>query len=128
MKKTTSTILAAAVSGLLVGAMTGCTSEEKPNDSGGTSPTSPGGEQPPAGAVIEKHACKGMNSCSNKGVSGKNECAGKGDCATVAHHDCGGKNECSGQGGCKTAKHDCAGKNDCAGQGGCGVPVKMTKK
>jgi hypothetical protein len=36
---------------------------------------------------IEKHACKGMNSCKSQGGGskkqwGKNECKGKGACAT----------------------------------------------
>lgn len=34
-------------------------------------------------------------------------------------NSCKGKNACKGKGGCKTDKHDCKGKNDCKGQGGC---------
>jgi hypothetical protein len=38
-------------------------------------------------AEVEKHACKGMNSCKGQGGGskkewGKNECKGKGACAT----------------------------------------------
>jgi hypothetical protein len=32
---------------------------------------------------------------------------------------CKGQNECKGKGGCKTDSHGCKGQNDCKGQGGC---------
>ncbi len=119
MKKTATTILAAAVTGLFMGGtMTGCASGE-------TTMTA-------AEMGLEKHACKGMNTCEGQGgcttatndCAGKNACEGMGGCATVAHHDCGGKNSCEGLGGCATPDHDCAGKNACEGQGGCHVPVE----
>ena len=119
MKKSTTTILAAAVSGLFMGsAMTSCASGD--------------GLSAEAQLIAEKHACKGMNTCEGLGggptdtntCAGKNDCAGLGGCATVAHHDCAGKNECKGQGGCKTATNDCAGLDECTGKGGCHVPVK----
>ena len=121
MKKPTSTILAAAVTGLLMGGTTGCSKE--PVDK-------PSNEKPAAGA--EKHACHGLNSCKAKGgcgvegkhsCRGKNECKNQGGCPTVPKHDCATKNECKNQGGCKS-KGGCAGKNDCAKKGGCAVPVK----
>ena len=120
MKKTTSTILAAAVSGLFLGTTTGCTSQGGA-ESATTQPSS-----------MEKHACAGMNSCEGKGgcktgdngCAGKNSCKGKGGCATVAHHSCAGKNACKGQGGCASGNNGCAGKNSCEGKGGCAVPVK----
>jgi len=31
---------------------------------------------------IEKHACKGQNSCKGLGADGKNSCKGHGSCAT----------------------------------------------
>jgi len=31
---------------------------------------------------MEKHACKGQNSCKGQGADGKNACKGKGSCAT----------------------------------------------
>ena len=31
---------------------------------------------------VEKHACKGQNSCKGKGADGKNSCKGQGSCAT----------------------------------------------
>lgn len=120
MKKTTNTILSAAVAGLFLGSTYSCGAE--------------GNAAPSAAAlqVVEKHACKGLSSCAGLGgcktelneCAGMNECEGMGGCATVAYHDCAGKNDCKAQGGCKTADHDCAGKNECKGLGGCQVPVK----
>ncbi len=79
-----------------------------------------------------KHVCKGMNECKGqgggpKGVAGKNDCKGHGECATVSKHDCKGHNECKGQGGCKSGENGCAGKNTCKGKGGCQVPLKAKK-
>ncbi len=31
---------------------------------------------------VEKHACKGQNSCKGQGADHKNSCKGKGSCAT----------------------------------------------
>ena len=117
-KYTTTSILAAAVTGLVIGGMTSCQST---------------GDMPKAWDMgLEKHACANMNSCQGKGgcktaendCAAKNSCEGKGGCATVAHHDCGGKNDCRALGGCKTATNECAGHNDCKAKGGCHVPVK----
>ena len=120
MKKTTSTILSAAVTGLFMGGTYGCSGE---------------GETPSASYPVDfaLHACKGLSECIGLGgcktekndCVGLNECKGEGGCATVAHHDCAGKNDCNAQGGCKTPVHDCAGKNTCKGRGGCHVPVTM---
>jgi hypothetical protein len=77
--------------------------------------------------VVDKHACKGLNSCKghgncksgDKGCAGKNSCKGKGGCATKSyHHDCSGKNACKGQGA--------GGKNDCKGKSSCAVPPKAS--
>jgi hypothetical protein len=119
MNKTKSTVIAAAVSGLLMGGMTSCSSVNGATTSAALS-------------ISEKHACKGMNTCEGKGgcktdanaCAGKNKCEGKGGGPTVAKHDCSGKNKCKGQGGCKTPANECAGKNKCEGKGGCHVPVK----
>ncbi len=118
MNKTTSSLLAAAVSGLLLGSTTGCASD-------------PATSQPSAEAsMLEKHACKGLNSCRGQGgcaVEGKhackgmNDCRGNGGCATV-EHACKGQNDCRGQGGCKTERNACKGQNACQGMGGCKVP------
>jgi hypothetical protein len=69
------------MAGLLAGTMatTGCKSS---TDNSGTSAS--------AGAV-DKHDCKGMNSCK-----------GKGGC-TTGDMGCKGKNSCKGKGGCKAA-------------------------
>ena len=79
-------LLAAAVSGLLLGA-SGCAS---------SSPAPAAPEAPPSASATpaaggEAHACKGMN-----------ECKGQGGCKTE-QHACKGMNECKGQGGCKGA-------------------------
>ncbi len=72
-------LIAAAAAGLMLGA-TAC---NKSRDEGSST-------KPAMSANMEKHACKGMNSCK-----------GKGGCKTDAHA-CKGMNACKGQGGCKT--------------------------
>jgi len=75
--KKTSLIAAAALAGLVTGAMlnvTGCSSDK----AGTESSTS-----------MNKHDC-----------AGKNACKGQGGCKTAAHA-CKGQNDCKGQGGCK---------------------------
>ncbi len=101
IQTTRSTLIAAAVSGLLFGSNMGCSKEEVKDPAPGTSTPAPA-SQP--GSVMEKHVCKALNSCKGQGgcgsTKGKNECKGKGECATVAHHDCGGKNDCKAKGLC----------------------------
>ncbi|HEU4583471.1 MAG TPA: hypothetical protein VFS67_34670 [Polyangiaceae bacterium] len=70
-------LLAAAVSGILLGGSVGALAEDAPKDSK---------EKAGAGA---KHACKGQNGCK-----------GQGGCKTDKH-SCKGQNACKGQGGCK---------------------------
>ncbi len=48
----------------------------------------------------EPHVCRGLNTCKGKAQSGKNDCAGQGDCATAKAHTCAGDNDCAGLGGC----------------------------
>ena len=72
-------VISAAMAGLLAGTMvvtTGCSS-----DQGSSS----------ASSSVDKHDCKGMNSCK-----------GKGGCNT-GDMGCKGKNSCKGKGGCKVA-------------------------
>ncbi len=73
------------------------------------------------------HVCMGLNSCKNLGYSGKNDCAGMGDCSTAVEHPCHTLNSCKGQGGCGifgTTEEFChPGLNDCKYQGSCGVPI-----
>ena len=76
MKKTKSMLLSTAVAGLLFG--TAATTL--------TSCAASGGQ-----ATIERHACKGMNSCK-----------GQGGCKTE-QNSCKGMNACKGQGGSTTA-------------------------
>jgi hypothetical protein len=68
----------------------------------------------------EPHICRGLNTCKNKGKGGKNECAGRGACATAKAHTCGGDNECRGLGGCGKKP----GENDCKEKGDCHVPLQ----
>lgn len=77
--KTGSLVAAAALAGLVTGAMfsgAGCST----NKAGMESSSS-----------MDKHSC-----------AGKNGCKGLGGCKT-ATHACKGQNECKGQGGCKVS-------------------------
>lgn len=78
----------------------------------------------------EFHVCMGLNSCKDRGFSGKNNCAGQGDCATIVH-SCHTLNECKGQGGCGlfgTKQEFChPGENDCKYQGSCGSPILASR-
>jgi hypothetical protein len=68
------TLLAAAVAGISLGAVA-CASTPSPQDA--------------SGAMAQaKHACKGQNACK-----------GQGGCKTD-QHGCKGQNACKGQGGC----------------------------
>lgn len=68
----------------------------------------------------EPHVCKGLNTCKNKGKSGKNACAGQGTCHTAPENSCGGMNTCAGLGGCGATP----GENACKGKGKCHVPLE----
>jgi hypothetical protein len=72
----TSTLIAAAASGILMGAV-GCASTPQAQDPSGST------------AEAAKHSCKGQNACK-----------GQGGCKTDGHA-CKGQNACKGQGGCK---------------------------
>ncbi len=137
----------AAFSGLMAGSIVGCSGEEEKTggtgttggtgDTGGsdaTGGTGTGGEgtgtegvtttdgdsEPFSWLTAEKHVCRGLNSCENKGASGENACAGQGTCATAAHITCAGQNACKGQGGC--GEHP--GEYACKEQGSCHVPLQ----
>jgi hypothetical protein len=72
-------IVMAAVAGLVgSGAvLSGCASSARSSQAGG----------------IEKHSCKGMNSCK-----------GQGGCSVPGKNSCKGMNDCKGMGGCSTDK------------------------
>jgi hypothetical protein len=70
--------------------------------------------------LSDPHICRGLNTCKSKDVTGHNQCAGTGTCATARYHPCKGHNECRGQGGCG----DGPGTNECRGWGACDVPLK----
>ena len=83
-----STMIAAAVGGILMGAA-GCGDSTPPakapdNAAGTTAAPAATGAMPAA-----KHACKGQN-----------DCKGQGGCKTEKHA-CKAQNDCKGQGGCK---------------------------
>lgn len=86
---------------------------------GGEATTGAAEGEPFSWVTADKHVCRGLNSCENKGASGENACAGQGTCATAAANSCHGQNACKGQGGC--GEHP--GENACRGQGGCHVPL-----
>ncbi len=68
----------------------------------------------------DRHVCRGLNTCKEKGKDHKNSCAGQGACATAESHACQGLNDCKGQGGCDGT----AGINLCSNKGACAVPLK----
>jgi hypothetical protein len=70
--------------------------------------------------LSDPHICRGLNTCRAKDVTGHNQCAGTGTCATARYHPCKGHNDCRGQGGCG----DAPGLNECRGWGACDVPLK----
>lgn len=107
----------AAFGGVLAGTLPGCDSGNAPK-TGSTPPKSTGDGKTVAAAPQDKHLCHGLNSCKDKGASGKNDCAGQGTCATITHA-CAQANECKGQGGCGNDP----GENTCKGQGSCTVPL-----
>jgi hypothetical protein len=80
MKKWTTTMIHAALAGMLLGTTSGCDKGDASGPKAGVS-----GSSPASGA---KHACRGQNACK-----------GQGGCATDMH-GCKGQNACKGQGGC----------------------------
>ena len=87
-------ILAAASTGLLLGAVAAC---------GGSAPPveAPAADAPAAPEAAAPAAAADMPAAAE----------GKACCKAM--------NECNGKGGCKTDTNDCAGKNQCRGKGGC---------
>ena len=82
-----SLVLTAAFTGLLGGTVARAATQTAPSSA--NSAISPIAGQPAADKV-EKHACKGLNSCK-----------GKGGCSS-SDNGCKGKNSCKGKGGCAT--------------------------
>jgi hypothetical protein len=104
-------LAAAALGGLLVGTHQAAAQDKEKDKDKGKKKKNP--------LLSDKHVCRGLNTCKNKG-KGKNACAGQGNCATAKAHTCAGDNECRGQGGCGTNP----GENECKGKGKCHVPLK----
>ena len=79
-----SLVLSAAFAGLIAGT---AARAAQPTASGSGSSLSAGFQAGDSKAAIEKHACKGLNSCKGNGGGskkewGKNSCKGLGACAT----------------------------------------------
>ena len=98
-------ILAAASTGLMLGAVAACGGSAPPVEAPAepaaaapAAPDAPAADAPaasdPTAAAEGKACCKAMN-----------ECAGKGGCKTDTN-TCAGKNTCKGKGGCK-ARANC---------------------
>ena len=88
--RTTRYLAAAAMTGLVAGAVTvstGC-KNQNPDNSGSTM-SSPGTSGDTA--TMAKHSCKGQNACK-----------GQGGCST-GDNGCKGKNSCKGKGGCASS-------------------------
>ncbi len=83
-----STLMAAAISGLVMGAASLAEAATTQHGTGATSAFDTGAQH------LDDHAA-GKHTCK-----GKNACKGQGGCKT-AKHDCKGQNDCKGQGGCK---------------------------
>jgi hypothetical protein len=93
----TESLIAAAVSGIVLGA-TGCQENAPPPATGATpAAATPAAANAPAATPA----------------------AATTPAAPGAKHACKGQNGCKGQGGCKTDKNSCKGQNNCKGQGGC---------
>ncbi len=102
--KLTAAALSGAMAGALLGARGATVAAAAEPAKDGASPW-----------LKDTHICCGLNTCKGHGKGGTNDCAGMGQCATVAAHGCAGQNACAGQGP--------TGENSCKGKGGCSVPV-----
>jgi hypothetical protein len=110
----------AAMGGMVAGSFVGCGGGSKSDKSGeGVSNKTGTSKDPALAAWTGEHACRGLNSCKGEGKGRNNECAGRGECATVEPHECAGHNTCKNLGGCG----ETAGSNECKGQGNCHVPL-----
>ena len=81
-----STLMAAAISGMVIGASSLAQAATQTHD---TTVSFDHGAQQQGDTAGDKHTCKGKNSCK-----------GQGGCKTDKHA-CKGQNACKGQGGCK---------------------------
>jgi hypothetical protein len=89
-----SLVLTAAFTGLLGGTVARAATLASTSGSGAGLTSASSSISPIAGQAaadkVEKHACKGLNSCK-----------GKGGCSS-SDNGCKGKNSCKGKGGCAT--------------------------
>ena len=82
-----STLMAAAISGMVIGASSLASAATNPHASSSSALDNHGAQADRMAS--DKHSCKG-----------KNACKGQGGCKTDKHA-CKGQNACKGQGGCK---------------------------
>jgi hypothetical protein len=99
-------MLAAASTGLMLGAVAACGGSappvEAPAAEAPAAPEAPAAEAPADPAAATPVAAEGKACCKTM-------------------------NECKGQGGCKTDTNSCAGKNECKGKGGCKARANCPK-
>jgi hypothetical protein len=102
--KISSSILSAAATGLVVGALAGCGGSTPP-------PETPvaGSEAPAVDANSEAMPSADMGTADGAPAAAA---AGGKSC-------CKGMNECKAKGGCRAGEHSCKGQNECKGKGGC---------
>ncbi len=98
----TNSLMAAAVTGILSGAMA-CGGQASPT------PAAPDAEAAPAAPVADATSPEPVN----------DRIPADNDSSTPSKHACRGLNDCKGRGGCKTDLNTCRGKNECKGRGGC---------
>jgi hypothetical protein len=104
-------ILAAASTGLMLGAVAACGGSAPPVEA----PASPEAPAAAAPAAPEAPAAAAPTDATAMPVAAE----GKACCKTM--------NECKGKGGCKTDTNSCAGKNECKGKGGCKARANCPK-
>jgi hypothetical protein len=102
--KISKSILTAASTGIMMGALAGC---------GGSTPP----PETPEGAALpaEEPAAADPAAPAADGAAAADEAAP----AAEGKACCKGMNECKGKGGCRAGEHSCAGQNECKGKGGC---------
>jgi len=98
--KISSSILSAATTGILLGALSGCGGSTPPPETPAAGSEAPAVEPAPAGDVPATDAAPAADAAESKSC-------------------CKAMNECKGKGGCRAGEHSCKGQNECKGKGGC---------
>jgi hypothetical protein len=104
--KISKSILTAASTGIMLGAITACGGSTPPPETpAGTEAAPAGYDAPPAADAAAPAADAAAPAADATAAEGK-AC-------------CKGLNECKGKGGCRAGEHSCKGQNECKGKGGC---------